>query len=200
MASFSARICRRSRSDPNGSEAAPRRDDALLTEFFVVQDRMTDKAGCERGAVGERFGGREVITEAENQAVSAVIGSGAEETGHDDASGDGAADFGVGAAGKREIEVVHDERARRGGGEESRHEVRGVARRDFQDSVELGVGDVARGLEAFVDLGGEVLRKCDGGQAVQGAFPRAADGAAGDNETEAGVESDVDAAHDAVGF
>ena len=200
MASFSARICRRSRSDPLVSKAAPRRDGALLPEFFVVQDRMTDKAGCERGAVGERFGGREVITEAENQAVSAIIGSGAEETGHDDESGDGAADFGVGAAGKREIEVVHDERARRGGGEESRHEMRGVAGRDFQDRVELGIGDVASSLEAFVDFGGEVLRKCDGGQAVQGAFPRAADGAAGDNETEAGVESDVDAAHDAVGF
>ena len=200
MASFSARICRRNRSDPLGSKAAPRRDGALLPEFFVVQDRMTDKAGCERGAVGERFGGREVITEAENQAVSAIIGSGAEETGHDDESGDGAADFGVGAAGKREIEVVHDERARRGGGEESRHEVRGVTRRDFQDSVELRVGDVARGLEAFVDFGGEVLRERDGGQAVQGAFPRAADGAAGDDETEAGVESNVDATDDAVGF
>lgn len=200
MASFSARICRRNRSDPLGSKAAPRRDGALLPEFFVVQDRMTDKAGCERGAVGERFGGREVITEAENQAVRAIIGSGAEETGHDDARGDGAADLGGDVAGIREIEILHDERARRGGGEESRHEVRGVTRRDFQDSVELGVGDVARGLEAFVDFGGEVLRERDGGQAVQGAFPRAADGAAGDDETEAGVESNVDATDDAVGF
>lgn len=200
MASFSARICRRSRNDPLVSKAAPRRDGALLPEFLIVEHGVADETCGEGATVGERFGGREVITEAENQAVSAIIGSGAEETGHDDASGDGAADFGVGAAGKREIEVVHDERARRGGGEESRHEVRGVARRDFQDSVELRVGDVARGLEAFVDLAGEVLRKCDGGQAVQGAFPRAADGAAGDNETEAGVESDVDAAHDAVGF
>ena len=132
--------------------------------------------------------------------MRAVIGSGAEETGHDDARGDGAADLGGDVAGKREIKVVHDELARRGGGEAGRHEMRGVARRDFENGVELGSGDVAGGLEAFVDFGGEVLRERDGGQAVQGAFPRAADGAARDDETEAGVESDVDAAHDAVGF
>ena len=200
MASFSARICRRNRSDPLGSKAAPRRDGALLTEFLIVEHGVADETCGEGATVGERFGGREVITEAENQAVRAVIGSGAEETGHDDARGDGAADLGVGAAGKREIEVVHDERARRGGGEAGRHEMRGVAGRDFQDGVELGIRDVAGSLEAFVDFGGEVLRKCDGGQAVQGAFPRAADGAAGDDETEAGVESNVDATDDAVGF
>lgn len=200
MASCSARICRRSRSDPLGSKAAPRRDGALLTEFLIVEHSVADETCGEGVTVGERFGGREVITEAENQAVSAVIGRGAEETGHDDARGDGAADLGGDVAGIWEIEIVHDERARRGGGNAGRHEMRGVAGRDFQDRVELGIRDVAGSLEAFVDFGGEVLRERDGGQAVQGAFPRAADGAAGDDETEAGVESDVDATDDAVGF
>ena len=85
MASFSARICRRNRSDPLGSKAAPRRDGALLPEFFIVEHGVADETCGEGATVGERFGGREVITEAENQAVRAVIGSGAEETGHDDA-------------------------------------------------------------------------------------------------------------------
>lgn len=56
------------------------------------------------------------------------------------------------------------------------------------------------GLEALVDFGREVLGKRDGRQAVEGAFPSAGDGAAGDDETEGGVETDVDAAEDGIGF
>jgi hypothetical protein len=56
------------------------------------------------------------------------------------------------------------------------------------------------GLEALVDFGREVLGKRDRGEAVEGAFPRAGDGAAGDDEPERGVEPDVDAAEDGIGF
>ena len=56
------------------------------------------------------------------------------------------------------------------------------------------------GFKALVDFGREVLGKRDRGQAVERAFPRAGDGAAGDDETEGGVETDVDAAEDGIGF
>lgn len=173
---------------------------ALLAELLVVEHRVTDETGREGRAVSERLRGGKVVAEPKDEAVRAVVGGGAEETGHNHAGRDGATDGGVGPAREREVEVVDDEIARRGRGDAGGHEARGVLRGDSEDGVEFGVGDVAGGLEAVVDFGGEILRQGDGREAVQSAFPCAADGTARDDEAEAGVESDVDAADDAVGF
>lgn len=41
-----------------------RRGDSLrsLTEFLEIKNRVTDVAGGEGGAVGERFGGRKILS------------------------------------------------------------------------------------------------------------------------------------------
>ena len=45
----------------------------------------------------------------------------------------------------------------------------------------FAVGDIAVGFQAVVDFAREVLRKGDGREAVERAFPRAANGATGDD-------------------
>jgi len=159
---------------------------------------VADLAGVEGGAVGERAGGREIFAETENEAVRAIVVGGTEETGNDDARGDGAPDGRVGAAAEGEVDVVNDEAVARGGGEEFGAEARGVGGGNFEGGVELGVGRVVVGLEAVVELGGEVLRECDGREAVERAFPGAGDRAAGDDEAEGGVAAGVDAGDDTV--
>ena len=171
-----------------------------MAEFLVVEYGVADKTGRKGGAVGERRGGRKILAEAEDEAVRAVVVGGAEESGHNHAGRNGAADGRVGAAREWEIDVVDDEIARRGRGNAGGHEARGMRRGDSEDGVEFGVRKVAGGLQSVVDFGGEILRQGDGGEAMEGAFPRAADGTARDDETEASVEADVDAADDAVGL
>lgn len=68
----------------------------VIGRVFCSRGRCGYETGREGGAVGERFRRGEVVAEAEDQAVGAIVGGRAEEAGHDDAGGHGAADFGGG--------------------------------------------------------------------------------------------------------
>lgn len=156
---------------------------ALLAEFLVVEDGVADETGGEGGAVRERLRRGEVVAEAEDQAVGAVVSGRAEKAGHDDAGGHGATDFGRGCAGEGKIEIVDDELAGRRVGRKGGHETRGVFGGGAQDRMERGIGDVVVGFERIVDLAGEVLGEGEGRETVEGTFPSAADSAAGDDES-----------------
>ena len=184
---------------PLGSSRKAHRKRGSAAEAGVVEDRVTDVAGGEGGAVGERGSGREVLAETEDEAMRAVVVGRTEEPGHDDLRGDGATDFGRGGAGQWKVEVVHDKGARGRGGDEARRKARSVGGGMTQGHEQFGVGDVVVGFKPLVDFGGEILRERDRGQAVEGAFPRAGDGAAGDDEPEGGVEAEVDAAQNGIG-
>ena len=171
---------------------------ALHAELGVIEDRVADVAGGEGGAVGERVRGGYILAEFEDEAVGAVVGLRAEESGDHDAGWDGAVKFAIGFTRIRKIEVVHDEAAFGGGIDEFGNEPGGVGSGGAQRGENFGRGVSAVEADLFELFEGEILRARDGGQAVHGTFPRAADGAAREDETEAGVETDVDAADDRV--
>ncbi len=160
---------------------------------------MADVAGGEGGAVGERLRRGDVLAEFENEAVRAVVGLRAEEAGDHDPGRDGSVKLAVGLARIREVEVVYDEAALGGGADEFWYEPGDVGGGGAQRGENFGRGISTVQADLFELFEGEILGARDGGQTVNGTFPRSADGAAGEDETETGVEADVDAADDGVG-
>ena len=101
---------------PSTINCAPR--GASLADFLVVEHGVADVAGGESGAVRQRKRRREIVAQAKDQPMRAIVRRRTEETRHNHACGHRAAHFRVRVAGQREVHVVDDEAAReRGGGE-----------------------------------------------------------------------------------
>ena len=93
---------------------------------------------------------------------------------------------------------MNGEAARGRLGQQLAGEPRGVGGGVLEGGCQLRALRAAVLLEGVINAFGYILGKGHGGQAVQGAFKRGGDGAAGDDETERAVETDIDAADDGV--
>ena len=160
---------------------------------------MADVAGGDGGFVSDEAGRGAVDCVGKNEAMGAVVGGGAEETGDDHVRWHGADDGGRRVAGVGEVEVVDDEFFATGGGDKIGGEAGGVGGA-LRDGGGGGgqFGERAAVVEMVPLLVGKILRAGDGGEAVEGALPSGGDGAAGVDETEGGVETEINPGYDAI--